>query len=285
MPANNLPEEIVRLLSLHGPVEVWTGRGDRATTSKVTVAPFDDELILLVPRRSPLLDGLLQTSATAVTAKRADQSYSLNLVGRAVAGRPVTSHPNRGSITPWLPEGAEPRSFIAVPFVAESVEMLRQEGHVRNRYAGPTPAGAAKQGAVRRVVTIALGGGGRWVTITSLVGSFLWYGYQGAGYPYRPLAVLLAWVACLGLIGGTRLVGMAAAFRLWRVGQGNQDGLSGLCEGLLAPEQARSIGAVALLFATMALGGVAMFPRGSQGVLVVLLSTGFPILAAAWLLR
>lgn len=284
MPRGNLPDDIVRLLSFHGPVEVWTGTGDKASTDKVHLAPFDDELILFVPPHSSLVEGLLQTCRTMVTAKADDKTYTLRLEGHAVAGRPVTAHPNRGSITPWLPEGMAPSRVLAVPFVAESVELIRDEGQVRNRYAGPTPAGRQSPGAARRLLGAALGGGGRWVAISSLVGTFLWYGYLGSDYPWRPVAVLLAWMASLGLIGGIRLLGQAAAFNKWRRGDGTLDDLPSLRDGLLAPDEARFMGIVGLLCAAIGLAGVAALPRGSEGVLVVLITTGAPVLAVSWLL-
>lgn len=285
MARGNLPDDIVRLLSFHGPVEVWTGKGEKASTARVHLAPFDDELILLVPPHSLLNEGLLQSCHAMVTAKAEDQRYLLRLEGRAVSGRPVTAHPNRGSITPWLPEGQPPHRFLAVPFVADTVELIREEGQVRNRYAGPTPAGKRLPSEPRRWVAAALGGGGRFLTISSLVGSFLWFGFLGSDYPWRPVALIVAWVASLCLIGGIRLVGQSVAFNKWRRGDGALDDAPSLRDGLLAPDQARLGGIVSLLIASAAIAALAFMPQGGATMLVILTCTGAPVLAASWLLH
>ncbi|MCK6506472.1 hypothetical protein L6R53_24385 [Myxococcota bacterium] len=285
MARGNLPDEVIRLLSFHGPVELWTGEGSRAATQKVHVAPFDDELILLVPPTSPLVGGLLQTSKAMVTARAEDQRYTLRLEGRAVAGRPVPSHRSRGSITPWLPEGQPAHRFLAVTFIADKVELVREEGQVHNRYAGPTPTGRALPPAWRRWLSAALGEGGRWLAITGLVGPFAWFGYQGSDYPFRPLALLLAWTASLGLVAGIRLLGQSGAFTKWRAGDGDLSDAPFLRDGWLAPDQARLGGMAALLAATVASGLLAAFPSGLASIGVVLLSTGAPVLAASWLLH
>lgn len=285
MARGNLPEDVVRLLSFHGPVEVWTGEGSRAATQRVHVAPFDDELILLVPPTSPLVGGLLQTSKAMVTARAEDQRYTLRLEGRGIAGRPVPAHKSRGSITPWLPEGQPAHRFLAVTFIADQVELVREEGQVRNRYAGPTPTGKALPGPWRRALSAALGGGGRWLAIAGLVGPFTWFGYQGSDYPFRPVALILAWVAALGLVAGIRLLGQSAAFAKWRAGDGDLRDAPALQDGWLAPEQARLWGMGCLLGATVAMGLLAAFPSGLASIGVVLVSTGAPVLAASWLLH
>ncbi len=282
MPRANLPDEIVRILSFHGPVELWTGRGERASTAKVELAPFDDELILMVPPRSLLEEGLLQTSRAMVTAKAADKSYTLRLHGRAVAGRLIASHPRRAAITPWMAEGARPERLLAVPFVAEEVELVREVGTETTRYAGPTPAGKVAPNGLKRWAQAALGGHGKWLVITGLASTFIWFGYQGATYPYRPLALLLAWVSVLGLIGGIRLLGQAAAFVRWREGKGDPDRAPSLRDGFLAPEQARLGGMIALGCWGLSTLVLSFFPSGQATIAVVVLSTGAPLLAAAW---
>jgi len=281
----NLPDRIIRLLSFHGPVEVWTGRGDKARTAKVHLAPFDDELVLLVPMSSPLVPGLLQTCRAVVTARAEDQHYTLRLEGRAVAGRPVSVHPNRNAISPWLPEGERPHRLLAVPFVAETVELVEDDGQVRNRFAGPTPAGKAVPGPLRRWLSAALGGGGRLPAVAGLVGTFLWFGYLGSDYPWRPVALLLAWTATLGLVGGIRLLGQAVAFGHWREGHGELDRIPSLRDGEVAPDEARLAGFVALGLGMLALGCVAAFPRGMATLGVILGCSGAPLLAVVWLLH
>lgn len=285
MGRGNLPDDIVRLLSFHGPVEVWTGHGELASTARVHLAPFDDELILLVPPQSPLVAGVMQTPAATVTAKVEDQRYALRLQGRAVPGRLVSAHPNRSSITPWLPEGEQPHRFLAIPFVVDSVELVREEGQVRNRYAGPTPTGRALPSLPRRWVSSAFGEGGRWPVFASLVLIFLWFGFLGAEQPWRPLGVLIAWIAALGLIAGIRLIGQGAAFEKWLRGDGKAEDAPTIRDGWIAPGEARFTGTVALVAAAVALTMLGFMHRGGATVLVVLLASGSPVLALAWLLH
>ncbi|RME29094.1 MAG: hypothetical protein D6798_00925 [Deltaproteobacteria bacterium] len=285
MPPPNLPDEIVRILSFHGPVELWTGRGESAATARVELAPFDDELILAVPRGSRLEEGLLRTPRAMITAKAEDQHYSLRLVGRAVAGRSVSAHPRRAAITPWLSEGARPDRLLAVPFVAEEVELVKVEGAVRDRYAGPTPAGRRAPGRVGAWALAALGGAGKWAALAGAAATFVWFGYLGADYPLRPLALLLAWVGVVGLVGGIRLLGQAAAFLRWRTGRGSVDKAPALRDGWLAPREARRGGLVALAAWLLASLVLSSFPQGGVTVLIVVLATGAPVLAASWALH
>lgn len=285
MAIGNLPEDIVRLLSFHGPVEVWTGHGELAATARVHVVPLDDELILLVPPQSPLVPGILQTSAAHLTAKAEDQRYMLRLQGRVIAGRLVSAHANRLAITPWLPEGKAPHQFLAIPFVADQVELVREEGQVRNRYAGPTPAGRALPKAPVRWGRAALGEAGRWLAIGSMVLLFLWFGYLGSEQPWRPLGVVVSWIAAIGLIAGTRLLGQSAAYQKFLRGDGRAEDSPAILSGWMAPGEARQGGVVALLAAAVALCVLAFMHRGGQTILVVLVASGFPVLAAAWLLH
>ncbi len=285
MPPANLPDEIIRILSFHGPVELWTGRGALASTAKVELAPFDDELILAVPRASLLEEGLLQTPRAMVTARAADNSYTLRLTGHAIAGRTISSHARRAAIAPWLSEGARADRLLAVPFVAEDVELVKEEGPVRNRFAGPTPAGKRALGPVRDWALAALGGGGKWGVITGAAATFVWFGYLGADYPLRPLALALAWLAVVGLVGGIRLLGQAEAFMRWRTGRGSLDAAPALRDGQLAPRQARFGGFLALGGWALACLALSVFPQGAVSVVIIVLSTGSPVLAAAWSLH
>ena len=181
-----------------------------------------------------------------------------------------------------MSEGARPERLLAVPFVALEVELVKEQGIEKTRFAGPTPAGKEAPGALRRWITVSLGEHGRWAALAGMVCSFLWFGYLGADFPYRGLAVALAWLAVLGLVGGIRLLGLSAAFRLWLRGKGDATRLGALRAGQLAPDQARMGGLLALAAALASLVGLAAFPQGGASVLVVLLSAGSPIQAASW---
>lgn len=285
MSGPNLPDEVIRILSFHGPVELITGRGEAAATGKVHLAPFDDQLILLVPPLSRLVAGVLAVPDAQLVARAEDQRYTLRLVGRAVAGRLVSAHPARAAISPWLPEGSTPASWLAIPFVADEVELVKEEDQVRNRFAGPTPAGRALPPPWRRIFAAGFGQGGTLPLIGSLILVFLWFGYLGADQPLRPLGVLLAWGGAMGLIAGIRLLGQAAAFGKWLRGDGRAEDAPAIQRGWLSVEQARRLGLLALGVAALCLFFVVWMPNGAASVLVVVLASGSPLLALAWLVH
>ncbi|MCB9778142.1 MAG: hypothetical protein H6742_06235 [Alphaproteobacteria bacterium] len=284
MPAN-LPDRVVRLLSFHGPVELWTGRGEKASTAKVHIAPFDNEIIAFVPTRALQVDGLLQTPKAVLTARAEDRRYTLRLEGVAMAGRSVASHPRRAALEPWMPEGSRPDRLLAIPFVAHEIELIEDDGQVKNRFAGPTPLGKAAPSHIRSLFMTAYGGGGRLPFITGLAGVFVWLGYLGSDYPWRPLALAVGWASALGMIAGIRMLGQAAAFLHWRDGNGDLTRAPTMAEGLVAPGESRMLGFISLGLGVLCLGLSALWPRGMATVAVILLSSGAPLLAVAWWLH
>jgi hypothetical protein len=246
-PRNNLPPDVVRVLSFHGLVEVVVGEDDAMVSGRASVAPFEDVLQLLVPTDSPVERALLRTPVTAVQARAKDGEYSLRLTGHACAGRPLTSHPERGSLEPWVADGVRLASLSVVTFAAHTCELTRNEaGGQAVRYHGPTPLGKTAQKPHQTWLLACLGGVALPFFVMALVLSFGWLVYQGEGYRFRPLAWVLSAGAAFGAVGGVRLMTLSLAFHRWRAGRAREADAPLLTEGLIAPGQARTAG-IALL--------------------------------------
>ena len=242
-PRDNLPPDVVRVLSFHGPVEVVVGEDDGVVSARASVAPFEDVLHLLVPTDSPLERALLRTTRTAVQARAKDGAYSLRLTGHACAGRPLTRHPERGSIEPWVGDGVRQAGLSVVTFAAHTCELTRNEADGQAvRYHGPTRLGSTIAKPLQTWVLACLGGVALPFLVVSLLSSYGWLVFQGDDYRFRPLALVLSSFAAFGAVAGVRLLTLSLAFHRWRAGRARESDAPHLTEGLIAPGQARTVG-------------------------------------------
>ena len=237
---DNLPADILRILSYHGPVAYTVGAGDVMARGTAATAPFEDTIYLLIPVGSPAEGALLRRSDMRLTARDRDGKYDLRMSGRASAGQPLSRTPRRLEIGPWAPEGADPRRLLAIPFVAENVELHRGDDDVRQRHFGLTPAGKARPGAGAVWGAAALAGQPAWFAVLLTAGLWGWLALQGPEWPLRPVALAVGVGAGLALLMGARLAARTAAFGRWRQGRGPAEEAGPLPDGLLAPGQTRA---------------------------------------------
>lgn len=241
-PRNNLPQEVVQVLSFHGLVELVVDPDGAQAADRVSVAPFEDLLYLLVPGRSPAIDALLKVTAAAVQARHPQGEYSLRLAGIARAGQSLARHPQRQMLEPWLPENVGPGGYTVVEFAAWRCEFTRTEGEEPVRYHGPTPLGRDPRREAQKWLRALFGGIALLPLVFGLLAPFGWLVWQGETYPQRWLAMATAAVAVTGLVGGTRLLLLTLGFVRWRAGAVNESEAPVLSEGLLAPAQTRLAG-------------------------------------------
>lgn len=257
-PRDNLPPDVVRVLSFHGPVEVVVGDADRMVAGRASVAPFEDLLHLLVPAGAPIEEALLETTVAAVQARHKEGDYSLRLTGRACAGRPLTSHPDRGSLEPWVADGVALSRLTVVSFAALHCELTRNEaGGQAVRYHGPTRLGKTPPKPAQYWPLAALSGVALPFLVVSLVVPFAWLVYQGEGYRFRPLALLMSGGAGAAAVAGVRLLTLSLGFQRWRAGRARESDAPVLTQGLIAPREARRAGMVLLGLWALLVGGIA----------------------------
>ncbi|MCB9762939.1 MAG: hypothetical protein H6739_24270 [Alphaproteobacteria bacterium] len=234
MPAELLPSEIVRHLSTHGEVLLTVGRLDDAVATRCLCAPFEEELFLFVRPDSPTDRKLLQDTRAVVQANDAEKGYVIRLRGRAVAGPRVMGHPRRMELLHWMPEGAAPRAWVAVPFWAEEIEYQRGSGSDAARFAGPTEAGK-RRASGRTTWFFAAFSGTEGFAMVGLLGVWAWLIAAGPEFPLRGLAVVLASLCIGALIASINFWYRQASFLKARGTDGRTAGAPWLADGLLAP--------------------------------------------------
>lgn len=240
MARDVLPPEVIRILSLHGPVTWWVGGDSARARGHAPVAPFEDAVYLLVPIGSPLEQALLQDCRMRVSANAEDGRYRLRMEGRGQAGMAVARHARRPEITPWTAEDANLTRLLAVPFVPEEIEYVRSDGEVDQRFVGPTPAERLTPSAVwARGLLLGLALPFHLLLISGVFG---WLALQGPEYPGRPIALAVAVAAGALPLGGVRILAMAHAFDRWRQGLVLPSEAPLFIEGHLAPGEARTVG-------------------------------------------
>lgn len=281
MAADVLPPEVIRILSFHGPVTFWVGNEAAEARASLAVAPFEDAAFLFHSPRSPIDAALLDSTAARLEARAADGSYLLRMEGRASAGLPLSRHPRRGELEPWAPEGSKAAALVVATFIPDHIELVRTDKGEPSRAAGPTPAGKARPAARRVWARAMLGGAALPLALLDLVGIWIYLTLQGAEFPLRPLALLLAAAGGIGALAGARLILISLAFQRWRRGLLPPDEVPVLLEALLAPLQARAAGAWLLLLSAVLLLAVGLVWGPALAGLALGLS-GVWALAPAW---
>jgi hypothetical protein len=277
MARDLVPAEVIRLLSFHGPAEVSVGRGELRAAGRVAIAPFEDVIYLLLPSGSPLDQALDRSTHVELKARAADGRYFIRLVGRGVAGRLMASHPSRGALEPWMPESFTLHRTRAAQLFPEEIELVREEGQEKARYAGRTQAGIERPQALQIWLRAAYSGMSTLFALSSFVVPWVWLALQGPEYPARPVAAVICVGSALSGLAAVRLGSLAAAWARWREGKAADADVPGLVEGHLAPWDATRAalltGGLALVGWIVLLGAwdwrAALLSFGSSGAWVV----------------
>ncbi len=281
MPADNLPRDVIRILSFHGPVSWWVGGESALARGEAATAPFEDIAYLFMPAGGAGERALLQSTRMIVGARSAEGTYNLKMEGRAHAGVLLARHPRRAEIAPWAPEGSNANRTVVVPFTAEHIELVRTDGEVASRYVGPTPAGKERPQAQSIWLRAALGGLVSPFALFVPIGVWTFLALRGPEYPFRPLALILAILGGLLPLAGARLVMLSRAFLGWRDGKVRAGEAQLFEDALLAPQVAESAGVRMLLLGFALLLMVMGIWEAALGGLALGLS-GVWVLAPAW---
>lgn len=274
MPADNLPRDVIRVLSTHGPVSWWVGGESALARGAASCAPFEDAVFLFLPIGGEGERALLESTRMVVAARQTEGAYNLKMEGRAHAGLPLGRHPRRAEIGPWAPEGVNPGRLLVVPFVPEHIELTRQDGEVQQRHVGDTPAGKERHAAEGLWLRAAFGGMAAPFALMVIAGVWAFLALRGPDYPFRPLALVMGILAGLLPLAGARLGILAHAYRGWRAGR-VRDGEAQLLEdGLLAPSNLDAVairllllgGALLLMVAGLWEAALAGLALGLSGV-------------------
>jgi hypothetical protein len=282
VPPANLPPDVVRVLSFHGPVDVFVGEG--VARGRAHPAPFDDVCYLMVPVGAPLEAGMLASVQVEVHARHKDGDYALRMTGRAHPGRTVGHHKDRSAIEPWMPEGGHAGRLLAAPFVPEHIELVRNEGEGKARYHGETPAGRDRPRRVFTLARAAFGGISLAAAVLAVVVPWVWITIQGPEYPSRAAALALQIAGGLSLLASTRLAVLALGFRQWRAGRARARDAPILDESLLSFRETLQYAGAVLVIAIAALGTLSAAWE-PDAMLVGLLPGCAWLLGPAWALH
>jgi len=270
------------VLSFHGALDVFVGDG--VARGRAHPAPFDDICYLLVPVGSPLEAGLLASVVVEVHARHPDGDYALRMLGRAEPGRTVSRHRMRSAIEPWLPDGGHSGRLLAVPFVPEQIEFVRNEGDGKARYHGETPAGRNRPRRSFSIVRAAFGGISLVGAVLGVIVPWVWVTVQGPGYTNRPGVLVLQIVGSLAILASVRLATVALAYRQWRAGRAAVKDAPVLSEALLSYRETLQYAGAVLVVAIAALGTLSAAWE-PEAMLVGLLPNLSWVLGPAWFIH
>lgn len=212
----SLPDEIVRLLGAHGPVQLEVGGGEVPVGMHAHLAPLNRQLYTFVRPGSPVEQAMLDRGEVTFTAEDPQGQYLVRVRARAVLGRRVSGDPRRAELMYWLPEGARPTDLSVVYLHPEELEFVKGSGSARSRVAGPVPGGALPNGF------------SRWVRLTQheVIGWYLvwpfvdWGGllYLGVAPTTRVLVLALMLASQWLMLSGVALLQQRARYTRYREG-------------------------------------------------------------------
>ena len=255
-----VPTEIIRVLSLHGPLQLVAGPPGSEGSVRAEAAPYEDEIFLFVRPNADIVAKTFLNCSAQLYARRDDGEYQIVMRGRAVAGPNVMAHPRRSDIIPWVPEGANPRGFIVVSFFCEELEYHRKSGDREEAFTGKTPLGREAPSIGKRWARGAFGGIIP-VTVISVMAVWGYLLFQGPEYPFRFIALAIGTASILMLQGGARLWYRATAFLRWRLGRAHVDEAGELYPvGLLAPTPSRQLSGILSVLGLVLIGVLTMWP-------------------------
>ncbi len=238
-----IPDAVTRVLALHGPSQLGAGRLSWRLSVPAHVAPFDDQLILMVSPGSPIFKTLLRDPRADVAAASPEAAYNLRLYGRAVDTGGAGAHPRRMELAAWLPDGGVLHRFRAIEFVPERIEFSEGREDERRYFEGATSAAKVPTVALRWLQACF---GGIWPSVVvAVAGLWAWVGWYGQWYTMRLVALAVVLTAALCAMASARLVFRVLAFSAWQRGQLDRDLSGPLGEGLL-PVRGCSLAGVVL---------------------------------------
>jgi hypothetical protein len=278
-----VPDDVVRQLALHERLTVRAGPKDQVSLERCAIAPFEDCIFLFLNERSATVDKLKTRTWLEGTARDDEAGWLIRLTGRAVAGRPVITHARRMELLPWLPEGANARHILAVPFWPEEIEYVRigRNGETE-KYKGRTPAGIKLPGFWTRWARVAFRQI-EWLVGLSFMADWGYLLYMGHETPLRWVALLLSTACSLLLLGGARMVYQASAFQAWREGRCLPDDAPMLTEGLVAPRPVFQLGVGMMAFGLALALPLVMW--GTQLAWVAIFGTWLWLLGPVWIIH
>jgi hypothetical protein len=238
-----VPSAVLRVLSLHGPLQLVAGPPGSEASIRAECAPYEDVIFTFVSPRGELLKKTFQNCSAQIHAKDPAGAYAIFMRGRAVAGPNVMAHPRRTDLMAWVPEGANPRALTVVSFLCEEIEYRYQEGDSERIFSGKTPLGSEAPPVGVRWSRGAFGGMLVLNTL-SVLGIWAYLLFQGHDYPYRFIALVVATAAILMLQAGARLWYRGTAFLRYLEGRAYPEEAGELLEGLLAPAPCRQLSGI-----------------------------------------
>lgn len=241
MPERNLPEDVVKTLSFHGPVEIHSESPNGMISARAEVAPFDTHLVAFLRPHSPIAEALLRTGRAEVHARHPDGNYTLRLVGAAHPGIPSGRRADRAMLEPWFPERGG-HGLLAAEIIPFHIEYTRQEAGTPVRYHGPTPAGRRDRGRLAGVVRVGFSAGGLIGAMASFPVVFGYLAWAGPEVPWRPVALVFGILG--GVLGaaGLRLLLLSSAYALWQRSRGTPAECAPITSGQVSYGDARYAG-------------------------------------------
>ena len=271
-----IPEEVVRVLSLHGASTLVAGPPGKEVAARMHLAPFEDVVFALAPRNNHVLAALMNHCNAEIQARAPDKSYLVHLKGRAAVGPVVATPPRRMENLPWLPEGGHPRGLVVVTFFCESMEYRkRREGGNDQVFAGVTRLGTSAPAMGKRWFQAAYGGIYP-LLVLSLAAFWLFMATLGHEYPMRYPALLIGATSIATLQAGARLWYRATAYLRWLEGRAHADEAGQFTTGLLAANPSRRMSYVLTVTGAILCLILYMWPKN-----LALVTFGFSM---AWLL-
>lgn len=260
-----LPDVVVDLLSVHGPVKLVTPSGRSVPAH---LAPLHQALFALLPVRSPALAEIDATGRAEFLAEDRDRDYLIRVKARALVGRRVAGEPRATELVHWLPEGAAPTSQVVVHLFPEWLEFVRLKQGVRA--VGEVP-GAALPAAPQRWARLAFRVGWPWLVVIG-VGLWAWILFLRPPSAGRWLVLVLSVLAGTSLYAASGLFAEWSRYVRWREAV-DDTSFGQIAEAWASPEQVRRGAAV-----VGALGGVLTIAlalgSGSDLALAVLVISG-----------
>lgn len=250
----NIPPDVVRVLSFHGPVEVVAHGATPRPMERASLAPFDDSAVLFLRPDGAVQDALGWNVHLEIQARHPDGDYALRMVGRAHPGVRASRAADRHALEPWLPDGRGPSQVLATRFIPEFIEFVRTEAEEKVRYHGPTPAGRTALPPAQAWLRAGSSGSAGLGVFTAFVIPFVFLGYQGAEYPARPFAALLAILSAESWVFGLRYFVLFYAYRTWQAGRLDLKEASLVGNGLIPARMCVRIGLLLIAFALAGTG-------------------------------
>jgi len=264
-----LPDVVVDLLSVHGPVKLVTPSG-RAVPAHL--APLHQALYALLPVRSPALAEIEAVGRAEFLAEDRDRDYLIRVKARAMVGRRVAGEARSTELVHWLPDGAAPTSQVVVHLFPEWLEFVRVKAGVRA--VGEIPGGGMPA-LPQRWARLAFRVGWPWLVVMG-VALWAWVLFLREPSAGRWLVLLLAVVAAGSLYASAGLFAEWSRYVRWR--EAVDDTRFGhIAEAWASPEHVRrtsiGLGIVGLVLTAVLAGG----SGGDLALFVVLISGAIPL--------